>query len=402
MSILKILLAEIRYRKLNFALSLLAVIIAVALFVAGPVLVDGYSQQTQSQLAELEDQTRRLMRDMGFNLLIVHRETNMSDFWAADFASEDMPQEYVNRLADDRRLVLIRHLVATLQQKITWQSRKVLLVGYLPEATQWHLRERKPMGYSIEPGTVLLGHELAMGRKEGQTIDVLGRTFRIARILPEQGSKKDITIAMHLQDAQALLEKSDPPRINQILALGCQCAEANLAKIRKQLAQVLPETRITEFKTIALARAEQRNVVAESRAEVQGTLETLAAVITPVVVLTCAIWVGLLALANVHQRRTEIGILRALGKGSGTIAALFLGKAVLLGLAGAAVGFVLGSALAQWLGVQALEVAAEGFSVRYDVLLVALLGAPLLSAVASYLPTLTALMQDPAVVLRDQ
>ncbi len=422
MNIFRMLLAEIVYRKLNFALSLFAVIIAVALFVAGPVLVDGYGRETEARIARLEqettarldrlnDQTRKLMRDMGFNLLIVHRDTNMSDFWAADFATVDMPQEYVKRLAKDTRLTMVTHLVATLQQKITWNERKVLLVGYLPESTQWHLRRKKPMGYDVEPGTVFLGYELGVGRQQGETIEVLGRPLRITRILPEQGSKEDITIAMHLDDAQAVLDK--PGRINQILALGCRCVGANLPNIRKQLAQVLPETRITEFRSIALARAEQRNQVkdhreriltdmAESRAQVQQTMEALANVVTPLVVLACAVWVGLLALANVHQRRTEIGILRALGKGSGTIACLFLGKAALLGLLGAAVGFVLGSYLAELLGVKALEVAADRFTVHYDVLLVALLGAPLLSAVASYLPTLAALVQDPAVVLRDQ
>ena len=53
------------------------------------------------ELASLENQTKRLMRDMGFNLMIVHKETNMSDFWAADFAATDMPQEYVDRLAGE-------------------------------------------------------------------------------------------------------------------------------------------------------------------------------------------------------------------------------------------------------------------------------------------------------------
>jgi ABC-type lipoprotein release transport system permease subunit len=36
------------------------------------------------------------------------------------------------------------------------------------------------------------------------------------------------------------------------------------------------------------------------------------------------------------------------------------------------------------------------------ILLGALLGAPLVAAIASYLPTLLALTEDPAVVLRDQ
>jgi putative ABC transport system permease protein len=117
--------------------------------------------------------------------------------------------------------------------------------------------------------------------------------------------------------------------------------------------------------------------------------------------LAAAIWVGLLALANVRERRTEIGLLRALGKGTLTIASLFLGKAFLVGLLGAAAGFALGTLLAGWLGSQALDVATTHFGVRYDILLFGLVGAPFLSVVASYLPTLIALTQDPAVVLRD-
>ena len=463
MNTLRLLLAEIRYRKLNFVLSLFAVTIAVTLFVAGPMLVEGYQRETQTQvaqwdkqvgeledrvdqlktamksvedetaeeLAQLEDETRRLMIGMGFNLMIVHKDTNMSDFWAADFAADDMPQEYVDRLAGDRRLTLVTHLVATLQQRITWQDRKVLLVGYLPESTQSHMRKKSPMGYYIAPGAVLLGYELGNGRKAGEVINVLGKDFQIARVLPEQGSKEDITIAVHLKDAQEILGK--PDRVNQIMALGCHCAESDLPNIREQLAEILPDARITEFRSIAVARAEQRDLVAlkqqlilsemqanlkerekilaerkdilagmaASRARIQRAMETLAGVITPLVVLAAAVWVGLLALANVHERRTEIGLLRALGKGSGMIASLFLGKAALLGMLGAAVGFMLGTWLTGLLGVKALDVASGYFGIRYDVLLYALLGAPLLSAVASYLPTLSALVQDPAVVLRE-
>ena len=191
MSTLKILLAEIGYRKLNFVLSLIAVMIAVTLFVVGPIVIDAYARQTQKQLAKLEDETRKLMRDMGFNLLIVHRDTNMNDFWAADFASETMPQEYVDRLAGDQRLTLVTHLVATLQEKIEWENRKVLLVGYLPETPQPHRaltkfaqqmqKKKKPMGYDVEPETVHLGHELGVGKKVGETTQVQGRSRSVCR-----------------------------------------------------------------------------------------------------------------------------------------------------------------------------------------------------------------------------
>jgi len=58
--------------------------------------------------------------------------------------------------------------------------------------------------------------------------------------------------------------------------------------------------------------------------------------------------------------------------------------------------------LAKWLGTTALQVAPEQFTMQYSILVAALVGAPLLSAIASYLPTLSALTQNPAVVLRDQ
>ncbi len=421
MSTFKLLLAEIRFRKLNFLLSVLAVVVASMLFVAGPTLIYSYSRQTDQIIAEHEKETAkklaamdkqvtRLMRDMGFNLMIVHKDTNMADFWASDYAAVDMPQEYVDRLAKARELTLVTHLVATLQQKIKWNDRTVLLIGYMPEATQSHLRKKKPMGYVIAPGTVYLGHELGVGRREGDTVEILGHEFKIAKILPEQGSKEDIAIAMSLADAQRVLNK--PGKVNQIMALGCRCSGERLPQIRKQLAAALPDTKITEFRSIAVARAETRDLVAAeskrflndlqaSRAEVQRTLESLTAVFTPVVVLACGVWVGLLALANVRQRRNEIGLLRAIGRGTLHIVSLLLGKAVLVGLVGGVVGLVCGSWLVRTVGLSALGVAADNFQVPYELLFSTIVGAPLVSVLAAYFPTLLAVLEHPAVILRE-
>ena len=260
MNTLKLLLAEIFYRKVNFALSLFAISIAAALFVAGPMLVDGYQQETQAQLdrwdqqvveletkveklrsnmkqveqetsAELdllESQTRRLMRDMGFNLMIVHRDTNMSDFWAADFAAHDMPQEYVNQLAADERLTLITHLVATLQNRIEWEDRKVLLVGYLPETTQSHMRKKAPMGYNIEPGAVFLGHELAVGRKVGETVTVSDRELKIARM-----SRSEVLGRVSRVEFEYLVAEPDGLRhLSEVHALGLFSTEEMIQAFR--------------------------------------------------------------------------------------------------------------------------------------------------------------------------
>lgn len=463
MSTTKLLLAEIRYRKLNFVLSLLAVTIAVALFVAGPVLVDGYGRETRqelaglqervaaskrslteseqaatAELAELEDQTRRVMRDLGFNLFIVHKQNDLIQYLSTGLPTVDMPQEWVEKLAHDPALTMVTHLVATLQGEITWQDpatgreHQVRLAAYMPETTQSHARHKTPMGYDVQPGEVFLGYRLGEGKKVGDTIEVRGREFRVARILPEQGTKEDTTITMHLSDGQAVLEK--PEKINQILALECRCAESALPAIRAQVYRVLPDTVVTRDAARAVARSRQRALVSqkheliiqrhreevaeqertlkateERRENIQESMATLATVITALVVLSSALWVGLLALGNVRDRRTEIGVFRALGKSSVRIATLLLGKAVLLGLAGAALGFVLGTVVGYGmgtdavlaLGVRPLYDAVDHFAFPADMLLYSLVGASLLSVLASYLPTLVALRQDPAAVLRE-
>jgi putative ABC transport system permease protein len=403
MSSFKLLLAEIRYRKFNFALGLMAVIAAATLFVAGPILIDRYARASDARLAQMEDQTRKLMLAMGFNLLIVHRDTDMADFWAEDFASHDMPQDYVERLAESPKLEHVRHLVATLQRKIKWRERTVLLVGYQRETPQKYFTDKKPMGPEIKPGEAFLGYELWRGfnLKVGDTIEINGHNFRVARAQKERGGKQDIEISLNLADAQKVLEADG--RVSQILALGCQCEGERLPTIRSELAQVLPDTKITEHESIAQARAEEREQVAEARQSVQSTLERLAAVVTPLVVLVCAVWVGLLAWLNVRERRTEIGLLRALGKSSSYIAALFLGRAIALGLLGGAAGCLLGALAAQQVGslVKELGISGAPFAIPRQLALWTIVGAPLVCALASYLPTLRAVTQDPAHVLRE-
>lgn len=74
-----------------------------------------------------------------------------------------------------------------------------------------------------------------------------------------------------------------------------------------------------------------------------------------ILILVCAAWVGTLAMMNVRERKQEIGILRALGYSAGKITALFLGKALLLGILGAVLGFIIGTALSLKFGPEILS-----------------------------------------------
>ena len=480
MTTMNLMFSEMRFRWLNSVLTLLAIAAAATLLVGGPTLIAGYNQQTsdvleekqvelttqledqkqtqasdleaerlrlEEQLSQLEDdrdvvlaamdkKTKKLMKDIGFNVMIYHKDTDMVQFHA-ELQAADMPESYVTDLGNSEEITKVRHLVGTLQEKYKWNDRTVIVMGILPAVVQSHLEKKPPMGYKIEPGTVYLGHELAGDRREGDRIVVGDEAYRIAKILPEQGTKEDIMIAMQLHDAQKVLDKEG--KINQILALGCQCEFDRLAEIREQLEKVLPDTKVTEFRSIAIARAEQRKLVAENREamieqtkadhakilaeqqrhneqlieqkrqdseqtlqqvgeqrdEIESTLVTMFNVIAPLAVVIAAVWIGLLAWGNVHERKGEIGVLRALGKGSNSIAALFLGKAALLGLSGGLIGCAIGYGIAIGFGGSALQTALMW-------LLATLIGAPLIALIATYLPATVAIGQDPAVVLRDQ
>jgi ABC-type lipoprotein release transport system permease subunit len=378
MSTFRLITKEIAHRALNFFLALLAISAAVALFIA--VLTMGRAS---------ERETVRLMRDMGFNLRVLPKDTEMEDFWAADFAANEMPEDYVYRFASEPGLSM-NHLVATLQKKITWRDRQVLLTGILPEV-QPPGSPTSPMGFTIERGTVYVGYELAHSLRlsGGDTIDLLGKQFTVARCLAETGSKDDIRIYGHLHDVQEVLGK--PGKINEIKALHCLCYGDDLASLRENLARSFPDTQVIEFRSIALARAETRQMV-----------ENYAAFIMPAVMLVCAAWVGVLAMINVRERRQEIGIMRALGFGSGTIASLFLGKAILIGALGAGVGFAVGTGLALRFGPAIFKVTARAITPLYGLLWWSLLAAPAFAALASFLPTVVAVTQDPAVTLIEE
>jgi hypothetical protein len=270
-----------------------------------------------------------------------------------------------------------------------------------------------------------------VGLKAGETVEIEGKSFKIAQIMPEFGGLQDVQIVMDLHDAQEVLGKEG--QVNQIMALNCKCKGNRLSVIRKELEGVLPDTKVTEQTTRAEAREKQRDLVeatraaelasvqanlervtanrdravenherqAKNRERQQRTLSSLIGITTPLVVLGSAVFVGLMTWINVRERRPEIGVLRALGKSAWNIATLFLGKAFLLGLLGGAAGCVLGYLLTPPIGHATMDIVASLFHVDMRLVVATLIGAPLVTMMASYLPTLSAISQDPSIVLMD-
>lgn len=383
MSAVRLILREILHRKVNGSLSALSVLAAVALFV-------GFF--TTEEAARRE--TTRNVRDMGFNLRIIPKDTDMDFFWASGRPDRTFPEEAFGRLCRYEKIFSsYNHLVAVLEEKIELGGKETIFTGLSPAVTA-PAQRKQPMGYQIKAGTVLVGHQVArrLGLKAGEPLEISGVRFTVARCLLESGTDDDIRIFGLLSDVQRALRREG--QISEIKAIDCLCLTSEqdpLAILRRELEAALPEAKVVQLRAIADARARERQMA-----------EKYFAFLLPFVLVACAASVSLLAALNVRDRALEIGILRALGYGSRAIAFLFLGKAVLIGLAGAVPGAALGSALALAFGPGIFPITASAIRVEPAVLAWAVGAAPLFAAFSSWIPALVAVTRDPAAILRGE
>ena len=334
--------------------------------------------------------TRIMMKQMGFNLLITPQGVDPARFQALQFQGADMPEEYVSRLAA-KTSILAQHFVGKYQKTVhNVEGCTVVLTGVLAEVTR-HGTVKKPMptAYVVEPGKVFLGSVVAAaaGKKVGDEITILGRSFEVVRLLDEVGViPEDIRVFAHLHDVQELL--GVPGRINAIDALACFCpVEITdiVGALKKSIQEVLPEVSVQAYHSILLARHKQRAMV------YRFELVALAIVMAG---SAAAIWA--LTYQNVHNRRHEIGVLRALGVDDWRIGMLFVGKILGYGVAGAVVGCVLGYMAAGWLNFTGSPLAPPR-----DVWIAVVLFTPVTSALFGLPPILIRLLQEPIDVLGD-
>ncbi len=420
MTVWRLVIKEIVRRKANFVSGLVAVTLAVAVLAGAMTtlklhdarterIVARKEQETRKRMAALEDDYRKIMKNLGFNLLIFPANQKLSDLYADDAVSAYMPDTYATRLAE-AKIVTIRHLAPILQEKVRWPEKKraVIVIGTRGEVPSMFRDAKEPILVAVKKGHAVVGHELAvsLGLRPGDRISLFGRAFTVSQCNEERGTRDDISVWVDLPAAQEMLAK--PGRINAILALKCMCAGNELENVRRDVAAVLPGAQVIEHGSNVLTRAEARDRAAKeaadalaaevrNRRQIRDEQEKFSSILVPLVLLASAVWVGLVFSTNVRERRSEIGILRALGARARTILGMFLTKALLMGFAGGLAGYTLGTLIG--LGPQA-ESALAFLEPR--LLLLAFATAVVLSLVASWVPAYYAAQQDPAEVLREE
>jgi putative ABC transport system permease protein len=139
--------------------------------------------------------------------------------------------------------------------------------------------------------------------------------------------------------------------------------------------------------------------VAEGEGSILTRVRLLLWLASFAALLAAALAVGASSAAAVIERRSEIGLMKAIGAGSGTIGFLLAAEQLLLAFVGGGVGYALGIILARVLGEKIFGVAPEP-SILVFIVVLAL--AACVTLLGSAIPLHRASRYEPAPILRGE
>jgi putative ABC transport system permease protein len=256
---------------------------------------------------------------------------------------------------------------------------------------------------------VLLGEKLAakLNLGPGNEVEIDGKGHRVSGILASGGSE-DEQIVAPLSIAQQLLGK--PGAVRRVYVSAVTKPEDELA--RRDPATMSPEVRDRWYcspyaQSIAFqlqealphSHAEQIRQVAQNEGRVLTRITGLLLLITIAVLLASALAVSAAMATAFFERRTEVGLMKALGAGNAPIAALFFAEAMLLALVGGGIGFAWGALLGRFIGRSIFD---SQISIQPVLLPVVLTIAVLVTFAGSAAAIRRAVKFDPVYALRGE
>ena len=161
-----------------------------------------------------------------------------------------------------------------------------------------------------------------------------------------------------------------------------------ISSIAFQIQQELPGTDVRVIRRVA-----------EGEGQILSRVQMLFWLVTLAAMLAAALAVGASSAASVIERQVEIGLMKALGAGSGTVGFLLAAEQLLLAFVGGGAGYALGIVLARWLGEKIFGAAPEPTLL---VFLVVLGLAAVVTLLGSAIPLRRASRIEPAPILRGE
>lgn len=360
-----------------------------------------------------EQAVAREMQSLGANVLVLPQGVTLQDYYSADLHGQTMPEQHVQQLAFSN-LEGVENIAPKLCVPTRLNERGVILTGILPQSefqakAAWqsanlfskHVGCKKAHSETGDGGPeslatkrtvqelykheALLGADVAAltGIKAGDKVNILGETLVVSAVLPSVGSVDDGRVFAHLHTVQRLAKLGEV--VNCIEIMGC--CEVVAQGLVKQLGDVLPGTKVV---TIAQ--------VVQTQVSVNRMMQRLSWLFLVILVSMAGASIANSTIANVRERRREIGTLMAIGATPRFISRLFLSKAFLFGSLGGLAGYLLGTLVATTFGSQWAGLSVQPLP---SLALTAIMGATLVSTAASWWPARSAANLDPCVCFQE-
>jgi putative ABC transport system permease protein len=256
---------------------------------------------------------------------------------------------------------------------------------------------------------LLVGERLAarLGAKTGDEVTLAGRQLRVSGIL-STGSAEDDQIVAPLNLAQEILGK--PGAVRRVYVSAITKPEDALARrdpkslsgpmYDRWYCSPYPQSIAYQLmEAIPNSHAEQIRQVAQNEGAVLTRIEGLILLITLAALLASALAVSAAMATAIFERRAEVGLMKALGAGKLSVAAVFFAEATLLALIGGIVGFGIGAVLAHQIG---RSIFSSQISISPVLLPVILAIAVIVTFAGSVAAIRRAVQMDPVFALRGE
>jgi putative ABC transport system permease protein len=161
-----------------------------------------------------------------------------------------------------------------------------------------------------------------------------------------------------------------------------------VSSIAYSIKQVMPGTDVRVIRRVA-----------EGEGAILTRVRMLLWLVTGAALLAAVLAVGASSAASVIQRRTEIGLMKALGAGSATVGFLLAAEQLLLAFVGGGIGYALGIILARLVGEKIFGAAPAPSLIVFSVIVALAVGVTILG---SAFPLHRASRYEPAPILRGE
>ena len=219
--------------------------------------------------------------------------------------------------------------------------------------------------FPVRVSGVMLGSKVAdkLGLVVGDTVDLSGVDATVSGVLRPTGSDDDSVIFGPLDFVQTHF--GTPGRVS-FIEVAALCAGCPIEDIVNQLRAAVPGADIQALQSIVKQRMYSVEFV-----------KKLILTVSLVILFIACCMVGVTMLASVNERIKEIGLMRSIGFGRGSIFAIFCFEAMLIGVLAGVIGYLGGYALS--LKVLALLDMVEEAVVTFDPAHMALTGTLIVS-----------------------